>query len=132
MPTRFYTLLLCLPLLLLAACLQNAENNRVPVRYTVLVRDSYTGESIEGAEVALTGEDETERKLKTNDAGRVVFPSLESYVNQVIVTKKDYIPTDTVDVVTVSDTSLSLMLRTLNLTLTPKDSASADSTTDSE
>ena len=132
MPTRFYTLFLCLPLLLLAACLQNAENNRVPVRYTVLVRDSYTGESIEGAEVALTGEDETERKLKTNDAGRVVFPSLESYVNQVIVTKKDYIPTDTVDVVTVSDTSLSLMLRTLNLTLTPKDSASADSTTDSE
>jgi hypothetical protein len=96
------------------------------------VRDSYTGETIEGAEVALTGEDETERKLKTNDAGRVVFPSLESYVNQVIVTKKDYIPTDTVDVVTVSDTSLSLMLRTLNLTLTPKDSASADSTTDSE
>ena len=53
-------------------------------------------------------------------------------MNQVIVTKKDYIPTDTVDVVTVSDTSLSLMLRTLNLTLTPKDSASADSTTDSE
>ncbi|WP_144063717.1 carboxypeptidase regulatory-like domain-containing protein [Fibrobacter sp. UWR2] len=132
MPTRFYMLFLCLPLLQLAACLQNAESSRVPVRYTVLVRDSYTGETIEGAEVALTGEDETERKLKTNDAGRVVFPSLESYVNQVIVTKKDYIPTDTVDVVTVSDTSLSLMLRTLNLTLTPKDSASADSTTDSE
>ena len=132
MPTRFYMLFLCLPLLQLAACLQNAESSRVAVRYTVLVRDSYTGETIEGAEVALTGEDETERKLKTNDAGRVVFPSLESYVNQVIVTKKDYIPTDTVDVVTVSDTSLSLMLRTLNLTLTPKDSASADSTTDSE
>ena len=132
MPTRFYMLFLCLPLLLLAGCLQNAESSRVPVRYPVLVRDSYTGETIEGAEVALTGEDETERKLKTNDAGRVVFPSLESYVNQVIVTKKDYIPTDTVDVVTVSDTSLSLMLRTLNLTLTPKDSASADSTTDSE
>ena len=129
MPKPLYTLFLCISMLLLSACLQNAENDRIPVRYTILVRDSYTGESIEGADVALTGEDET---LKTNDAGKVIFPSLESYVNQVIVTKKDYIPTDTVDVVTVSDTSLSLMLRTLNLTLTPKDSASADSTTDSK
>lgn len=132
MPKPLYTLFLCISMLLLSACLQNAENDRIPVRYTILVRDSYTGESIEGADVALTGEDETERTLKTNDAGKVIFPSLESYVNQVIVTKKDYIPTDTVDVVTVSDTSLSLMLRTLNLTLTPKDSASADSTTDSK
>lgn len=70
MSKPLYTLFLCISMLLLSACLQNAESDRIPVRYTILVRDSYTGESIEGADVALTGEDETERTLKTNDAGK--------------------------------------------------------------
>ena len=65
------------------------------MRYTVLVRDGQTGKAIKGAEVSLTGEDETESTLKTNENGKVVFPSIESYVNQVIVSKKGYIPTDT-------------------------------------
>lgn len=80
---------------LLTGCLQDSETTRIPVRYTVLVRDGQTGKAIKGAEVSLTGEDETESTLKTNENGKVVFPSIESYVNQVIVSKKGYIPTDT-------------------------------------
>ena len=98
---------------LLTGCLQDSETTRIPVRYTVLVRDGQTGKAIKGAEVSLTGEDETESTLKTNENGKVVFPSIESYVNQVIVTKKGYIPTDTVDAVTETDTTLKVILDTL-------------------
>lgn len=112
--------------LLLAGCLQDSETTRIPVRYTVLVRDGQTGKAIKGAEVSLTGEDETESTLKTNENGKVVFPSIESYVNQVIVNKKDYIPTDTVDVVTETDTTLKVILRALNLTLLREGTSAAD------
>ena len=112
--------------LLLTACLQDSETTRIPVRYTVLVRDGQTGKAIKGAEVSLTGEDEKESTLKTNENGKVVFPSIESYVNQVIVTKKGYIPTDTVDAVTETDSSLAVILRTLNLTLLREGSSAAD------
>lgn len=112
--------------LLLAGCLQDSETTRIPVRYTVLVRDGQTGKAIKGAEVSLTGEDETESTLKTNENGKVVFPSIESYVNQVIVTKKGYIPTDTVDAVTETDTTLKVILRTLNLTLLREGTSAAD------
>lgn len=111
---------------LLTGCLQDSETSRIPVRYTVLVRDGQTGKAIKGAEVSLTGEDETESTLKTNESGKVVFPSIESYVNQVIVNKKDYIPTDTVDVVTETDTTLKVILRTLNLTLLREGTSAAD------
>lgn len=111
---------------LLTGCLQDSETSRIPVRYTVLVRDGQTGKAIKGAEVSLTGEDETESTLKTNENGKVVFPSIESYVNQVIVNKKDYIPTDTVDVVTETDTTLKVILRTLNLTLLREGTSAAD------
>lgn len=111
---------------LLTGCLQDSETTRIPVRYTVLVRDGQTGKAIKGAEVSLTGEDETESTLKTNENGKVVFPSIESYVNQVIVTKKGYIPTDTVDAVTETDTTLKVILRTLNLTLLREGASTAD------
>ena len=112
--------------LLFSACLQEPENERIPVRYTILVRDSETDKAIQGAKVSLTAEDETESTLKTNDNGKVVFPSIESYVNQVIVTKKGYIPTDTVDAVTETDTTLKVILRTLNLTLLREGASTAD------
>lgn len=112
--------------LLFSACLQEPENERIPVRYTILVRDRETDKAIQGAKVSLTAEDETERTLKTDKSGRITFPSVESYVNQVIVTKDGYIPTDTVDVVSGADSSYSVMLRTLNLALQPEGSTSAD------
>lgn len=112
--------------LLLTACLQDSETTRIPVRYTVLVRDGQTGKAIKGAEVSLTGEDKTESTLKTNENGKVVFPSIESYVNQVIASKKGYIPTDTVDTVIETDSTLKVILRTLNLTLLREGSAAAD------
>lgn len=105
---------------LLCGCLQDADSDRIPVRYTVLVRDGVTGAALAGAEVELTGEDTVSRALETNDNGRVIFPSVESYVNQIIVSKDGYVPADTVDVVTVADSSASVILRTMNLSLLPQ------------
>ena len=109
---------------MLCSCIQNSEDDRIPIRYTVLVRDRNSGEMIEGASVSLAGETGEEQILKTNDDGRVSFPPIESYVNQVIVSKSGYIPVDTVDIVANLDTSLSVLLRTLNLSmLSDEDSA---------
>jgi len=55
--------------LMLAACIQESENDRIPVRYTVLVRDGKTGKALEGASVELTGEDLVARTLTTNENG---------------------------------------------------------------
>ena len=109
-------------------CLQDDDDDldRIPVQYTVLVRDGVTGKAVEKASVEVTSENGVAKTLKTNSNGKVVFPSAESYVNQVIVTMKGYVPTDTVDVVTVSDSSLSLMLRTLNLSIMPEGVSDAD------
>ncbi len=111
-----------LGMLLLSACIQEAEPERIPVQYTVLVRDGVSGKPLQGAAVELTGESGGTRSLKTSETGRVTFPSVESYVNQVIVSKNGYVPTDTVDVVTTADSTMKLMLRTLNLTLVPEGS----------
>ncbi len=105
---------------MLGGCLQDADEDCIPVRYTVLVRDGVSGAALSGADVELTGEDTVARTLRTNDNGKVVFPSIESYVNQIIVSKDGYVPADTVDVVTVVDTTASVILRTMNLSLLPQ------------
>ncbi|MCK9183102.1 MAG: hypothetical protein M0P13_09535 [Fibrobacteraceae bacterium] len=112
--------------LLFSACIQDADEDNVPVRYTVLVRDGRTGEAVSGASVELTGEDTVSRTLSTNNNGKVVFPAIKSYVNQVIVSKSGYVPTDTVDVISSVDSTTSVLLRTLNLVLLPKGYSSSD------
>lgn len=111
-----------LVLFLLPACIQEAEPVRIPVQYTVLVRDGVSGKPLQGALVELTNENQRLTAMKTSETGRVTFPSMESYVNQVIVSKEGYVPADTVDVVTVADSTMKLMLRTLNLALLPESS----------
>lgn len=44
-------------LLMFTACIQESENDRISVRYTVLVCDGKTGKALNGASVELTGED---------------------------------------------------------------------------
>jgi len=116
-------------LLMFTACIQESENDRISVRYTVLVRDGKTGKALNGASVEFTGEDLVARTLTTNENGRVVFPSLESYVNQVIVSAEGYVPLDSVDVVTNPDTTLDVILRTLNLALLPQGYNTSDTGT---
>ena len=41
---------------LLMGCLQEASSERIPVRYTVLVRDGNTGEALNNASVEMTDE----------------------------------------------------------------------------
>ena len=94
---------------LLMGCLQEASSERIPVRYTVLVRDGNTGEALNNASVEMTDEKLITTSLSTNETGRVTFPSIESYVNQFIITMEDYEPSDTVDVVSVTDTSLNVI-----------------------
>lgn len=113
---------------LFIACLQDDDTEeRIPVRYTVIVTDSISGKSVEKAKVELTNEVQASQSLKTNSSGTVVFPSEESYVNQIVVTKKGYFPKDTVDVITNSDTTLKIILRSIAIRLVPVDTAKADS-----
>lgn len=115
--------------LLFTACLQDDDaDSRVPVRYTVIVTDSTSGKSVESAKVELTNEIQASQSLKTNSSGTVIFPSEESYVNQIVVTKSGYYPKDTVDVISNSDTSLKVILRSITMRLVPVDTAKADST----
>ena len=111
---------------LLMGCLQEASSERIPVRYTVLVRDGNTGEALNNASVEMTDEKLITTSLSTNETGRVTFPSIESYVNQFIITMEDYEPSDTVDVVSVTDTLLNVILRTLNIALVPVGSSSVE------
>ena len=121
---------LLLPLyFLLTSCLQDDDSDsRLPVRYTVIVTDKVSGEALKDAKVELTNEIQSSQTLKTNSSGTVIFPSEESYVNQIVVTKDGYFPKDTVDVISNPDTSLSLILRSISLFLVPTDTASVDST----
>lgn len=115
--------------ILFNACLQDEDaNSRIPVRYTVVVTDSLTGNTVKDAKVELTNEVQASQSLKTNSSGTVVFPTEESYVNQIIVTKSGYFPRDTVDVISNPDTALNVILRSISLRLVPVDTANADST----
>ncbi|SHH92301.1 hypothetical protein SAMN05720766_1405 [Fibrobacter sp. UWH9] len=112
---------------LLSACLQDEDSdNRIPVRYTVIVTDKISGEAIKDANVELTNEVQAAQNLKTNSSGTVIFPSEESYVNQIVVTKEGYFPKDTVDVISNPDTALNIILRSISLFLVPTDTADAD------
>lgn len=127
---KFYFSLLSIPLaFLLSSCLQDDDSDsRIPVRYTVIVTDYATGEPVEKAKVELTNEVQAAQSLKTNYSGTVIFPTEESYVNQIVVTKDGYFPKDTVDVVSEPDTALKVILRSINLNLVPVDTAEADTT----
>ena len=112
-----------------SSCLQDSDNNdRIPVRYTVIFTDKISGEAIKGAKVELTNEVQSAQDLKTNSSGTVIFPSEESYVNQIIVTKDGYFPKDTVDVISNPDSNLTLILRSISIYLVPTDTAKTDST----
>ena len=104
----------------LTSCLQDDESDfRIPVSYTVVVSDYATGNPIENAKVELTNENQFVQPLYTNSTGKVVFPSEESYVNQIIVSKKDYFSVDTTDIISNPDTTLKIILRSINVFLIP-------------
>ena len=125
--TLFLVLLVFLSLL--TACLQDDDSeSRIPVRYTVIVTDKISGKAVDKAKVELTNEVQSAQTLMTNSSGTVIFPSEESYVNQIIVTKDGYFPKDTVDVISGADTTLNLILRSISIFLVPTDTASTDST----
>ena len=113
----------------LTACLQDNESeSRIPVRYTVIVTDKISGKAVDKANVELTNEVQSAQSLTTNSSGTVIFPSEESYVNQIVVTKDGYFPKDTVDVISNPDTALSVILRSISIFLVPTDTAKVDST----
>lgn len=126
---KAFLLLLSISLFLLTSCLQDDDSDeRIPVRYTVIVTDKITGKAVEKAKVELTNEVQSAQSLSTNSSGTVIFPSEESYVNQIVVTKDGYFPKDTVDVISNPDTALTLILRSISIFLVPTDTASVDST----
>lgn len=129
MKTAYLIILTIFSAIVLSSCLQDSdENDRIPVRYTVIVTDKISGEAIKGAKVELTNEVQSAQDLKTNSSGTVIFPSEESYVNQIIVTKDGYFPKDTVDVISNPDSNLTLILRSISIYLVPTDTAKTDST----
>ena len=126
---KAFLLLLSISLFILTSCLQdNDSDERIPVRYTVIVTDKITGKAIEKAKVELTNEVQSAQSLSTNSSGTVIFPSEESYVNQIVVTKDGYFPKDTVDVISNPDTALTVILRSISIFLVPTDTAKVDST----
>lgn len=126
---KAFLLLLSISLFILTSCLQDDDSDeRIPVRYTVIVTDKITGKAVEKAKIELTNEVQSAQSLSTNSSGTVIFPSEESYVNQIVVTKDGYFPKDTVDVISNPDTALTLILRSISIFLVPTDTASVDST----
>jgi len=126
---KAFLLLLSISLFILTSCLQDDDSeSRIPVRYTVIVTDKITGKAVEKAKAELTNEVQSAQSLTTNSSGMVIFPSEESYVNQIVVTKDGYFPKDTVDVISNPDTALSVILRSISIFLVPTDTASVDST----
>lgn len=124
-----FLLLFAFCLFTLMSCLQDEDTDtRIPVRYTVIVTDKITGKAVEKAKVELTNEVQSAQSLTTNSSGTVIFPSEESYVNQIVVTKDGYFPKDTVDVISNPDTALTLILRSISIFLVPTDTAKVDST----
>ena len=86
---KVFLLLLSISLFLLTSCLQNDDSDaRIPVRYTVIVTDKISGKAVEKAKVELTNEVQSAQSLTTNSSGTVIFPSEESYVNQIVITKE--------------------------------------------
>lgn len=123
----FFLLILASLAISITACLQDEDSDsRIPVRYTVIVTDKISGEAIKEANVELTNEVQAAQNLKTNSSGTVIFPSEESYVNQIVVTKEGYFPKDTVDVISNPDTALNIILRSISLFLVPTDTADTD------
>lgn len=123
----FFLLILASLAISITACLQDEDSdNRIPVRYTVIVTDKISGESVKDANVELTNEVQAAQNLKTNSSGTVIFPTEESYVNQIVVTKDGYFPKDTVDVISNPDTALNIILRSISLFLVPTDTADTD------
>jgi hypothetical protein len=113
----------------LTSCLQDEDTEtRIPVRYTVIVTDYVSGKAVNKARVELTNEVQSAQTLTTNSSGTVIFPSEESYVNQIIVTKDGYFPKDTVDVISGADSTLNVILRSISIFLVPTDTAEVDST----
>ena len=126
---KIFLFIIVYSIFLLTFCLQDGEDDsRIPVRYTVIVTDKVSGEAVKDAKVELTNEIQSSQSLKTNSSGTVVFPSEESYVNQIVVTRDGYYPKDTVDVVSSPDSSLKLILRSISIYLVPTDTAKTDST----
>jgi len=126
---KIFLFIIVYSIFLLTFCLQDGEDDsRIPVRYTVIVTDKVSGEAVKDAKVELTNEIQSSQSLKTNSSGTVVFPSEESYVNQIVVTRDGYFPKDTVDVVSSPDSSLKLILRSISIYLVPTDTAKTDST----
>ena len=126
---KAFLLLLSLSLFFFTSCLQDDDSDeRIPVRYTVIVTDKITGKAVEKTKVELTNEVQSAQSLSTNSSGTVIFPSEESYVNQIVVTKDGYFPKDTVDVISNPDSALTLILRSISIFLVPTDTASVDST----
>ena len=114
--------------ILLTACLQDDDSDdRIPVRYTVIITDKLSGYAVKDAHVELTNEVQAAQSLTTNSSGLVIFPSEHSYVNQIIVTKEGYFPKDTVDVISEPDTALNLILRSISIFLVSTDTADTDS-----
>lgn len=126
---KAFYLIFALCVFFLTSCLQDDDSDaRIPVRYTVIVTDKISGKAVEKAKVELTNEVQSAQTLTTNSSGTVIFPSEESYVNQIVVTKDGYFPKDTVDVISNADTTLNLILRSISIFLVPTDTAKADST----
>ena len=126
---KVFLLLLSISLFLLTSCLQDEDTDvRIPVRYTVIVTDKISGKAIDKAKVELTNEVQSAQSLTTNSSGTVIFPSEESYVNQIVITKDGYFPKDTVDIISNPDTALSVILRSISIFLVPTDTAKVDST----
>ena len=126
---KAFLLILAYFTIFLTSCLQDEDTeSRLPVRYTVIVTDKISGKAVNKAKVELTNEVQSAQTLSTNSSGTVIFPSEESYVNQIIVTKDGYFPKDTVDVISNPDTSLNLILRSISIFLVPTDTAKVDST----
>lgn len=126
---KAFLFLLSISLLILTSCLQDDDSeSRIPVRYTVIVTDKISGKAVDKAKVELTNEVQSAQSLTTNSSGTVIFPSEESYVNQIVVTKDGYFPKDTVDVISNPDTALSVILRSISIFLVPTDTAKVDST----
>ena len=126
---KIFLFIIVYSIFLLTSCLQDGEDDsRIPVRYTVIVTDKVSGEAVKDAKVELTNEIQSSQSLKTNSSGTVVFPTEESYVNQIVVSRDGYFPKDTVDVVSSPDSSQKLILRSISIYLVPTDTAKTDST----
>jgi hypothetical protein len=126
---KAFLFLLSIVSFFLTSCLQDEDTDtRIPVRYTVIVTDKITGKAVEKAKVELTNEVQSAQALNTNSSGMVIFPSEESYVNQIVVTKDGYFPKDTVDIISGADSTLNVILRSISIFLVPADTASVDST----